>query len=121
MAILRERVATGSWAAVRLLASSRSWEDVIYREELERTARERMGVEVVHALTRSQPPGWEGYDRRVDRDMLGEVAWRPRDRPICYVSGPTGFVETVASALVELGHPPDRVKTERFGPTGGAP
>ncbi len=119
MAMLRERVSMGSWVSVRLLVSSRSWDDVIYRSELESIDREQMGVEIVHALTRSQPPGWTGYDRRVDREMLAEVAWPPRDRPMCYVCGPTGFVETVASALVKLGHPPDMIKTERFGPTGG--
>jgi ferredoxin-NADP reductase len=119
MAMLRERVSMGSWVSVRLLVSSRSWDEVIYRSELESIDREQKGVEIVHALTRSQPRGWTGYDRRVDREMLAEVAWPPGDRPISYVCGPTGFVETVASALVELGHAPDMIRTERFGPTGG--
>jgi ferredoxin-NADP reductase len=119
MAMLRERVATRSWVAVRLLVSSRSWDEIIYRAELEAIELEQMGVEIVHALTRSQPAGWTGYDRRVDREMLAEVAWPPSHRPICYVCGPTGFVETVASALVDLGYPRDMIRTERFGPTGG--
>jgi ferredoxin-NADP reductase len=119
MAMLRERVAMRSWVAVRLLASSRSWPDVIYRSELEGLARERMGIEIVHALTRSQPDGWDGYARRVDREMLAEVAWSAKERPLCYVCGPSGFVETVASALVALGHAPEMIRTERFGPTGG--
>jgi ferredoxin-NADP reductase len=119
MAMIRERVAMRSWVSVRLLASSRSWDDVIYRSELEAIERERMGVEIVHALTRSQPPGWMGYERRVDREMLTEVAWPSQNRPLCYVCGPTGFVETVASALVDLGHAPDMIRTERFGPSGG--
>jgi ferredoxin-NADP reductase len=121
MAMLRERVVMGSWVAVRLLVSSRSWEEVIYRAELETIDREQMGVEIVHTLTRSRPSGWTGYERRVDRDLLAEVAWKPRHRPHCYVSGPTGFVEAVASALVDLGHAPDMIRTERFGPTGDAP
>jgi len=119
MAMLRDRVAMRSWVSVRLLVSSRSWDDVIYRSELEAIDRDEMGVEIVHALTRSQPPDWPGYDRRVDREMLAEVAWPPTDRPLCYACGPTGFVETVASALVELGHAPEMIRTERFGPTGG--
>jgi ferredoxin-NADP reductase len=119
MAMLRERVATRSWVSVRLLVSSRSWDDVIYRSELESIDRDHLGVDIVHTLTRSQPAGWTGYARRVDREMLAEVAWPPRHRPICYVCGPTGFVETVASALVELGHVPAMIRTERFGPTGG--
>ena len=120
MAMLRDRVAKRSWVAVRLLVSSRSWEDIVYRPELEGFARDEMGIQVVHALTRSQPPGWTGYDRRVDPAMLAEVAWPPNDRPLCYVCGPTGFVEAVASGLVELGHDPAMVRTERFGPTGGS-
>jgi ferredoxin-NADP reductase len=119
MAMLRERVAMGSWVSVRLLVSSRSWEDVIYRSELETLAAGRMGIEIFHALTRSQPPGWNGYDRRVDRTILAEVAWPAQHQPLCYVCGPSGFVEAVASALVELGHAPDMIRTERFGPTGG--
>jgi len=121
MAMLRDRVAMRSWVSVRLLASSRSWDDVIYRSELEEIGRDEMGVEIVHALTRSHPKDWLGYDRRVDREMLAEIAWPPTDRPLRYVCGPTGFVETVASALVELGHAPEMIRTERFGPTGGPP
>jgi ferredoxin-NADP reductase len=102
---------------MRLLLSSRSWDDVIYRDELEELASD--GLRVVHTLTRSQPPGWAGYSRRVDAEMLAEVAPSPTERPQTYVCGPTPFVEAVAGALVRLGHEPSRVKTERFGPTGG--
>ena len=77
------------------------------------------GLRVVHTLTRSQPPGWAGYARRVDAEMLAEVGPSPAERPRVYVCGPTPFVEAVAEALVQLGHEPQRVKTERFGATGG--
>ena len=114
-AMLRHRDRTGSDSPVRLLYSSRSLEDVIYRAELDEP---KDGVEVVHSLTRAQPQGWTGYSRRVDTELLGEVAWPARDDPRAFVCGPTSFVETVASSLVELGYPPERVKTERFGATG---
>jgi ferredoxin-NADP reductase len=117
MAMIRARAAAGSDVDTRLLFSSRSWEDVIYREELERLGGD--GLTVVHTLTRSQPPGWTGYARRVDAEMLAEVGPSPADQPGVYVCGPTPFVEAVAEALVQLGHEPHRVKTERFGPTGG--
>jgi ferredoxin-NADP reductase len=117
MAMLRERVASSSDAEMKLLLSSRSWDDVIYRDELERI--EGDGVTVVHTLTRSQPPGWTGYARRVDETMLEEVAPPLGERPVVYVCGPTPFVEAVASSLVKLGHEPGRIKTERFGATGG--
>jgi ferredoxin-NADP reductase len=117
MAMIRARDAAGSDAETRLLFSSRSWEDVIYREELERLTG--AGLTVVHALTRSQPPGWTGYARRVDAKMLAEVGPSRDERPRVYVCGPTPFVEAAAEALVQLGHEPHSVKTERFGPTGG--
>jgi ferredoxin-NADP reductase len=76
---------------------------------------------VRHTLTRAQPPGWQGYARRIDKAMLAEVAWPPSERPLAFVCGPTALVESVASALVELGHDPLHVKTERFGASGGTP
>jgi ferredoxin-NADP reductase len=117
MAMIRTRATAGSAADTRLLFSSRSWDDVVYRNELERL--EGDGLRVVHTLTRSQPPGWTGYARRVDAEMLAEVGPSPTELPHVYVCGPTPFVEAVAEALVQLGHEPHRVKTERFGPTGG--
>jgi ferredoxin-NADP reductase len=119
MAMVRARVVERAPAPVRLLLSSRSWEEVIYRLELEGLAQRESGIEVTHTLTRAQPPGWAGFRRRIDREMLAEVAWPPEERPLAYVCGPTGLVEAAASALIELGHDPARIKTERFGPTGG--
>jgi ferredoxin-NADP reductase len=117
MAMLRVRAAAGSHTEARLLLSSRSWDDVVYRDELDRLHGN--ALRVVHTLTRSQPPGWTGYARRVDAEMLGEVGPAPAERPRAYVCGPTPFVEIVAGALVDLGHDPHSIKTERFGPTGG--
>jgi ferredoxin-NADP reductase len=118
MSMLRHRAASGSRVPTRLLYSSRTLEDVIFREELERLAAAGDGLTVTHALTRAQPPGWQGYARRVDAAMLEEVGWPPAERPLAYVCGPTRLVEAVAGELVALGHEPARVRTERFGPTG---
>jgi ferredoxin-NADP reductase len=117
MAMIRAREAAANDVDTRLVFSSRSWDEVIYRAELERLDGD--GLAVIHTLTRSQPPGWTGYARRVDRDMLAQVGPIPAERPRVYVCGPTPFVEAVAEALVQLGHEPLRVRTERFGPTGG--
>ena len=111
-AILRHRRNTMSQVMARLLYSSRTLEDVIYRAELERE-------EVVHTLTRAQPPGWTGYARRVDTELLHEVAWPADEGPLAFVCGPTSFVESVAASLVELGYAPERIRTERFGGAGG--
>jgi ferredoxin-NADP reductase len=119
MAMIRHRAAIGSDVPTRLLYSSRSFEEIIYREELENLAARDGSLEVVHTLTRSRPEGWAGYARRIDAEMLREVAWSPDESPLAFVCGPTSFVEGVADALVRLGHDPARVKTERFGPTGG--
>ena len=116
MAMIRLRVAAGSDVDTRLLLSSRGWDDVIYREELQRL--NGSSLRVVHTLTATQPPGWTGYARRVDAEMLAEVGPGPAEHPRVYVCGPTPFVEAVAEALVHLGHQPQQIKTERFGPTG---
>ena len=119
MAMIRSLVGGERAVPVRLLASARSWDSIIYREELLRLAGELTSLRVDYALTRTQPPGWQGYNRRVDRLMLEESAWPAVEQPIAFVCGPTGFVETVASHLVALGHDAKRIKTERFGPSGG--
>jgi ferredoxin-NADP reductase len=119
MAILRARHHATSDVPVRALFSWRSADDIIYADELASIARDADGVQITHTLTRSTPEGWSGRRGRVDRELLAEMVWAPDERPLAYVCGPTGFVEAVASALVELGHDPRRVLTERFGPTGG--
>jgi ferredoxin-NADP reductase len=118
-AMIRHRFSAESDAPMRLLYSARRSDDLIYRPELEELASRADGFDVFFTLTREQPEGWPGYARRVDQELLREVGWPPEDQPLAYVCGPTGFVEAVASALVESGAPPERVKTERFGPTGG--
>ena len=115
MAMARQRAADGDGVPTSLLYSARSLDDVIYRNELERLSGD--GFDVVYTLTREQPPGWTGYARRVDSEMLAAVA--SSDLALAFVCGPTPFVEAVAEALVQLGHDPAKVKTERFGPTGG--
>ncbi len=92
----------------------------MYRDELDHLVKNTTMLEVVQMPTRVQPPGWTGYTRRIDMQMLREVAWPVEQRPIAYICGPTPFVETAAASLVALGHQPARIKTERFGPTGEA-
>jgi ferredoxin-NADP reductase len=119
MAMVRHRAATGSMTPTRLLYSSRSQDDVIYRAELDRLSASGDGLTVLHALTRAQPAGWRGYSRRIDRAMLDEVAWPKEQMPIVFVCGLTPMVEGVASLLVDMGYDPASIKTERFGATGG--
>jgi ferredoxin-NADP reductase len=114
--ILRHRLNSGSDIPARLLYSSRGWEDVIYRDEL---GRDQHGAQVSYTLTRSQPSGWTGHTGRINSALLAEVAWQAKTDPLAYICGPTSFVETAAAGLVELGYPPERVRTERFGATGG--
>ena len=119
MAMIRHRAGVGSDVPMRLLYSAKRADELIYWEEIEETAGRGDGFEAFFTLTRVQPEGWTGYGRRVDGEMLAEVGWGPEADPRAFVCGPTGFVEAVASALVESGLPATRVKTERFGPTGG--
>jgi ferredoxin-NADP reductase len=114
--MLRHHRAIESIVPVRLLYSARSLDDVIYRDELMSMAAYDE-IDIRFTLTREQPEGWRGYARRIDPELLDEVAWPPSERPLVYVCGPTGFVEAAASALVALGHDSGRIRTERFGPT----
>jgi ferredoxin-NADP reductase len=121
MAMIRHRCAAGSRVSTRLLYSARDQEDIIYADELAHLQSSQPGLKVIYTLTRAQPPGWQGYARRIDRDMLREVAAPLGDALKAYVCGPTLLVETVANALVSLGIPDERIRTERFGPSGGLP
>jgi ferredoxin-NADP reductase len=117
MAMIRHRVATGADVPIRLLYSARSPDEVIYRTDLERVASQP-GIEVVYTYTRSQPAGWTGYRRRIDRAMLAEVAPARGEHPRIYVCGPTPLAEEAANGLVALGYEPAGIRIERFGPTG---
>jgi ferredoxin-NADP reductase len=121
MSMIRHHAAARSDIPMRLLYSSRSFEEIIYEKELAHlvASHQAQTLQVIHTLTRAQPPQWDGYRRRIDETMLAEIAWSPTARPLIYVCGPTRLVESVASTLITLGYEPSRVKTERFGPTGG--
>jgi ferredoxin-NADP reductase len=114
MAMLRHRRNAGSDVPARLLLSARSAAEILYHTELDTLD----DVERFVTLTREQPPGWTGYARRLDREMLADVAWGPSDGARTFICGPTSFVEAAAAGLVELGHSAAAVKTERFGATG---
>ena len=118
MAMARHRARAGSTVPMRLLFSSRGPDEIIYRDELDRLAAAGDGFEVFHALTRRQPDGWTGFARRIDEAMLAEVLEPLGDGVRCFACGPTALIEVVANALVRLGLAPDRIRTERFGPTG---
>jgi ferredoxin-NADP reductase len=117
MAMLRERASAHPKPPAVLLHSSRTFEDVIYRDELVALAAVDPGLRIIQTLTRSQPPGWTGYSRRIDKQMLGEAIAAAGASPLVYICGPTLLVEAAANGLVELGVPPAQVRTERFGPT----
>lgn len=117
MAMLRHRAAQGSEVDARLLLSARALSDVLYRDEVRGLDGVRVRVHVT--LTREQPRGWSGSDRRIDAEMLRALGPPAKARPLIYVCGPTPFVERAANLLVELGHEPSAIHAERFGPTGG--
>jgi ferredoxin-NADP reductase len=116
MAMARHRAQVGAETQMRLLYSSRTWDDVIYRDELEGLVNG--GLEVVHTLTRERPPGWTGYSRRIDAELLREVAFPAAEEPRVYVCGSTRFVDAAADGLIEVGYDPSWIRTERFGATG---
>lgn len=118
MSMIRHRQAAGSKAPMWLLYSVRSPEEVIYADELMRFFDARDGLEVIYTYTRQQPPGWTGYQRRIDTQMLQEVIHPIKRLFHAYICGPTLLVESVANQLVQLGIAAENIRTERFGPTG---
>jgi len=110
MSMIRHRTAVGSDVPTRLLYSSRSPDDIAYRDELDYLVKSNKFIEVVYTLTRIQPPVWTGYRRRIDKEMLNEVAGQPERNPLAFVCGPAPLVQTVVTGLVELGHKPARIK-----------
>ena len=116
-AMLRHHAAGGRGVPARLVYSSRSLNDIIYRDELMRLGAAG-DVEISFALTREWPEGWTGHRGRIDGRFLDQVAWPPAQQPLIYICGPSSFVEAAAQLLVGRGHPPGRIRTERFGPTG---
>lgn len=119
MSIIRHKLAAAPDVRAVLLYSARSMEDVIYREALAGAVETTPSLSAMFTLTRRKPSGWGGYARRVDQAMLEEMLEMLREPPLSYVCGPTPFVEIAADALVEAGALPERVRTERFGPSGG--
>jgi ferredoxin-NADP reductase len=119
MSMIRHRAAAGARNPTSLLYSSRNFEDIIYSNELDKLRSTNSGLQVFHTLTRSQPPAWNGYARRIDQDMLKEVA-QPLGRSVqVFICGPTLLVESAANSLVKIGIGSHQIRTERFGPTGG--
>jgi ferredoxin-NADP reductase len=118
MAMLRHREAAGHASPALLIYSSRSYEDIIYRAELERLSAHHTGLDIVHTLTRRQPEWWTGDTRRIDRPMLESDGFAPTAGARIFVCGPTQLVETAARSLIAIGHEASLIKTERFGPTG---
>jgi ferredoxin-NADP reductase len=118
MAILRTRAAAGAVEPARLLYSSRTVDQIIYRDELDTLAAQGDGLTVTHTLTRGAPPGWMGERGRIGRIMLKRQRFAPDGSPDIYACGPTAFVEAVAEHLTAIGHPSGRIRTERFGPSG---
>jgi ferredoxin-NADP reductase len=118
MAMLRHRKIAGHASPATLIYSSRSFDEIIFREELEQLTEIDPTLRVVHTLTRSSPPGWKGFVRRIDARMLDETGIAAQADAGAFICGPTGLVESAAQALVSLGVAPARIRTERFGPSG---
>jgi ferredoxin-NADP reductase len=118
MAMIRSRASAGSAAPFRLLYSVREPGAVFYRDELEVLAHHEDSVSIEYAYTRAAPRDWPRQPGRIDGALIANTTWPANLGPTCYVCGPTPFVESVAGLLTAFGNSPERIKTERFGPTG---
>lgn len=118
MAMLRHRANIKATNPTTLVFSVRSWADVIYQHELRQLAREDSNFILTLTFTRQPPPGWMGYQRRIDRAMLTEVLGGFKIQPYCFICGSDSLVEHAANTLLDIGLPAESIRTERFGPTG---
>lgn len=116
-AMLRHYVASGSDAEARIVYSARSLDEVLYRKEFAFITSD-YGIGMHTVLTRSWPEDWSGHRGRVNSELLREIVWPPDQRPLVFICGPTGFVESISQQLVGLGHDPALIRTERFGASG---
>jgi ferredoxin-NADP reductase len=119
MSMLRHRDKATKRGPALLIYSSRRLQDIIYGDQISAMAHRDPALRVVHTLTREAPPDWTGQRGRVNKSLLAANCFPPAQQPAIYVCGPTAFVESIASSLVELGFEPLGIKTERFGPSGG--
>jgi ferredoxin-NADP reductase len=119
MAMIRSRAASGSTAPFRLLYSVREPGAILYRDELEKRSNQDRAVMLAYAYTRVAPKDWPRPPGRIDAALIANATWPSNVGPTCYVCGPTPFVEIAAGFLGACGNRPDKIKTERFGPTGG--
>jgi ferredoxin-NADP reductase len=119
MSMIRARAAAGATVPFRLVYSARDPGTVLYMRELAEREHSASGVAVEYVYTRAAPPGWPVPPGRVSAAVLASDGWTPGSNPAVFVCGPTGFVENAASLLVDAGHNPQAIKTERFGPSGG--
>jgi len=117
MAMIRHRARAGRKVPATLLYSSRTFQDIIYREELDHLAEDDSALRVMHTLTRQQPENWSGYARRIDKAMLKDIAFLPEEHPLIFACGPTALIESAATFLQEIGYPAGSILTERFGPS----
>jgi ferredoxin-NADP reductase len=111
LAVIRHRVAVENGMPIRLMYSARSYEEIAYKSQLDRLAAVDESFEVTYTLTRSWPSDWAGHRRRIDKEMIDEVAWPAEQNPLAFVCGPTSLVRAVASRLATLGYEPDRIRT----------
>jgi ferredoxin-NADP reductase len=118
MSMIRHRsVASDPAAPALLLYSARNWLHMAFADELEGLAARDTSFSFVATTTREPARRIGDFARRLDSEMLAAVL-APFGQPgelACFVCGATDFVETAATALVNLGVPAESVKTERYG------
>ena len=121
MCMLRHRMRSGSSVPAALLYSSRTREDVIYREELDEFARTDPHVTLRVTLTRERPSAWSGTVGRIDLPMVKALVEQLGGMADCFLCGRDAFVEAASALLMQAGQPAETIRTERFGATGPLP
>lgn len=116
MAMIRHRQAVAAEVPTLMLLSARSWQDVLYRDELIEIEKRSTGFMLVLALTREAPKRHGDYGRRIDAAMMAEVSARfPAAPKHTFICGSNAFVNAAAAGAITAGVPASRIRTERYG------
>jgi ferredoxin-NADP reductase len=118
IAMIRARWAAGRTSSFRLLYSVREPGAIFYRDELQAFSDHGDSMSLTYTYTRAVPKNWPRPPGRIDAALIANATLPPTLSPTCYVCGPTPFVEIAAGFLSASGNSPDKIRTERFGPTG---
>jgi len=112
ISMLRTMADRGDRRPVSLFYGNKTWDDVIFREELE-LLKDRLNLRLIHILT-DPPPGWTGESGIITPDILKRRLPADGQDYIYFLCGPKSMSATVQQELADLRVPARRIHFELF-------